>query len=83
MNIIQHLVNKKLNNMTGPDLLKLSKEYNISITVEQAQQVSVLIKGQNINIYNDAERLALIQKIAKVTSPVTAQQVNTLLQKLL
>ncbi len=69
--------------MTGPDLLKLSKEYNISITVEQAQQVSVLIKGQNINIYNDAERLALIQKIAKVTSPVTAQQVNTLLQKLL
>jgi hypothetical protein len=83
MNIIQHLVNKKLNNMTGPDLLKLSKEYNISITVEQAQQVSVLIKGQNINIYNDAERLALIQKIAKVTSPVTAQQVNNLLQKLL
>ncbi|UOY94030.1 DUF2624 domain-containing protein [Ectobacillus sp. JY-23] len=83
MNIIQHLVNKKLNNMTGPDLLKLSKEYNISITVEQAQQVSVLIKGQNINIYNDAERLALVQKIAKVTSPATAQQVNTLLQKLL
>ncbi|WP_028399226.1 DUF2624 domain-containing protein [Ectobacillus panaciterrae] len=83
MNIIQQIVNKKLNGITAAELMKLSKDYQITITVEQAQQVTALIKGQNINIYNSAERLELIKKIAKVTSPSTAQQVNMLLQKLL
>ncbi|MBO9129617.1 DUF2624 domain-containing protein [Bacillus sp. 165] len=83
MNIIQQIVNKKLNNITVGELLKFSKDYQIPITVDQAQQVVSLIKGQNINIYNDAERLELIKKIAQVTSPVTAQQVNILLQNLL
>jgi hypothetical protein len=83
MNIIQQIINKKLNNITVEELLKFSKEYQIPITVDQAQQVVFLIKGQNINIYNTAERLELIKKIAKVTSPATAQQVNILLQNLL
>jgi TRAP-type C4-dicarboxylate transport system substrate-binding protein len=83
MNIIQQIVNKKLNAITTNELLKYSTDYQIPITVEQAQQVVTLIKGQNINIYNPEERLELIKKIAKVTSPSTAQQVNTLLQKLL
>lgn len=82
MNIIQHIVNKKLNNITVEELLKYSKDYNIPISVAQAQQVVVLIKGQNINIYNSAERLKLINKIAAVTSPATAQQVNALLEQL-
>ena len=83
MNFIQQIVNKKLNNITANELLKLSKEYQIPITEEQAQKIVSLIKGKNINIYSHIERIELIKQIAKVTSPSTAQQVNTLLQNLL
>lgn len=83
MNFIQQIVNKKLNNITTNELLKLSKEYQIPITEEQAQKIVALIKGKNINIYSHTERIELIKQIAKVTSPSTAQQVNTLLQNLL
>lgn len=83
MNFIQQIINKKLNNITSNELLKLSKEYQIPITEEQAQKIVSLIKGKNINIYSHTERIELIKQIAKVTSPATAQQVNTLLQNLL
>ena len=83
MNFIQQIVNKKLNNITTNELLKLSKEYQIPITEDQAQKIVSLIKGKNINIYSHIERIELIKQIAKVTSPSTAQQVNTLLQNLL
>lgn len=75
-------MNKKLNGITAEELMKYGKEYNIAITVKQCQQVATLMKGQNINIYNDTERLQLIKKIAKVTSPETARQVNALLLNL-
>ncbi|MEN1934796.1 DUF2624 domain-containing protein [Paenibacillus sp. 102] len=83
MNLIKHIVNKKLNHMTAKELLKYSKEYAVSITTEQAEQIVPLLKGKNINIYDTGERLDLLKKIAKVTSPSTAQQINTLFQKLL
>ena len=83
MNFIQQIVNKKLNNITANELLKLSKEYQIPITEDQAQKIVSLIKGKNINIYSHIERIELIKQIAQVTSPSTAQQVNTLLQNLL
>ena len=69
--------------MTTKELLKYSKEYAVSITTEQAEQIVPLLKGQNVNIYDTGERLELLKKIAKVTSTATAQQINTLFQQLL
>lgn len=83
MNLIQQFVNKKLNNMTSKELLKYSVEYGVSITNEQADKIVTLIQGKQINIYDNQERLQLLKQIAKVTSPATAQQINTLFQKLI
>lgn len=83
MNFIHQLVNKKLNNITTKELLKYSQEYQVSITPEQAEQIVTLIHGKNINIYDTDARLYLLKQIAKVTSPATAQKVNTLFQQLL
>ncbi|MGG2013974.1 DUF2624 domain-containing protein [Bacillus sp. S10(2024)] len=83
MNLIQQFVNKKLNNMTSKELLKYSAEYGVSITNEQADKIVTLIQGKQINIYDDQERLQLLKQIAMVTSPATAQQINTLFQKLI
>ena len=77
MNLIKQLVNKKLNHISTKELLKYSKEYDVPITTAQADQIVGLMKGKKINIYDNDERLALLKQIAKVTSPATAQQVNT------
>ncbi|HDR7792011.1 TPA: DUF2624 domain-containing protein [Bacillus luti] len=83
MNLIKKIVNKKLNHISTKELLKYSEEYEVPITAAQADQIVLLIKGKNINIYDNNERLELLKEIAKVTSPTTAQQVNTLFQQLL
>ena len=83
MNLIKQLVNKKLNHISTKELLKYSKDYDVPITTAQADQIVGLMKGKNINIYDNDERLALLKQIAQVTSPATAQQVNTLFQQLL
>ena len=83
MNLIKQIVNKKLNHISTKELLKYSKEYDVPITTAQADQIVGLMKGKNINIYDNDERLALLKQIAQVTSPATAQQVNTLFQQLL
>ena len=83
MNLIKQLVNNKLNHISTKELLKYSKDYDVPITTAQADQIVGLMKGKNINIYDNDERLALLKQIAQVTSPATAQQVNTLFQQLL
>lgn len=83
MNLIQQIVNKKLNHISTKELLKYSKEYEVAITTEQAEKIVTLLQGKNINIYDTKERLELLKKIAKVTSPATAQQINILFQQLL
>ena len=83
MNLIKQIVNKKLNHISTKELLKYSKEYEVPITTAQADKIVLLMKGKNINIYDNTERLDLLKQIAKVTTPATAQQVNTLFQQLL
>ncbi len=69
MNLIKQIVNKKLNHISTKELLKYSKEYEVSITTAQADQIVLLMKGKNINIYDNNERLELLKQIAKVTYP--------------
>jgi len=48
MNLIKQIVNKKLNHISTKELLKYSKEYEVSITTAQADQIVLLMKGKNI-----------------------------------
>lgn len=82
MNIIQTLINKKVNSITPRDLLKLSQQYQVPLTPDQANKVAVLMNGKNINIYDLTQRKQLLAQIANVTSKQTAQQIDTIFQKL-
>jgi Protein of unknown function (DUF2624) len=81
--IIQAIVNKKINNISVEELLKLCQEHNITVTYTQAQQAVQVIRQKKVNIYDDNDRLELIHKIAQITNPTTAKQVNQLLLKLI
>lgn len=78
MNIYQQIVNKKLHNITGDELMKYSGEYNISLTPDQAKKVSALLQSKKVNVFNTSERIQLMKEVAKITGHETAKKVNQL-----
>ena len=82
MNLIQMIVNKKVNNITPQELLNFSQQYQVSLSLDQATKITSLLRGQNINIYDDFQRGQLLNKIASVTSIQTAHQMNAIFQRL-
>jgi Mn-dependent DtxR family transcriptional regulator len=78
MKLLQQIVNQKLNRLTQEDLLKYSKQYDITITSGQANKIVGLIRGKNINMFDTSERARLVKEIAKITSPAIAKQINQL-----
>ncbi|MBM7701502.1 DUF2624 domain-containing protein [Metabacillus iocasae] len=83
MNIIQKVVNHKVNNITVNELLKFSKQYNIALTEQQAKALVSIMREKQIDLYNVKERRELIKKIAQVTDTETAKKVNELFQQLM
>lgn len=83
MKLIQNVVNKKINNITIPELFKYCEQYHITITHSQAEQVVSVIQQKWIDIYNPKDRLKLLNNIALISNKETAQKVNQLLQKLI
>lgn len=79
--LFQKIINQKLNSLDVYGLLQLAKQNSLSIDRTQAQAIVKIIRGKNINIFDDAERISLLKRVAAITSPATAQQVNQLFQQ--
>lgn len=76
MKIFENIINHKVNTITGTELSKYAKQFNISVTEQQSEQIAQYLKGKKVNIFNDIERTELIKEIAKVAGPKTAREVN-------
>ncbi|PLR76979.1 DUF2624 domain-containing protein [Bacillus sp. V3-13] len=82
MKIFQNIINHKINTISADELLKYAKQFQIKVSRQQAQKVATYLRGKQINIFNDAERTALIKEIAKVAGPDTAREVNRIFLEL-
>ncbi|MBS2969717.1 DUF2624 domain-containing protein [Metabacillus sp. KIGAM252] len=81
MILFQKIVNQKVNSITADELLQLAKQNQLSINPAQAVQIVKVIKGKNVNIFNENERRKLLASIAAITSTATAQQVDLLFKQ--
>ncbi|WP_421379888.1 DUF2624 domain-containing protein [Bacillus salacetis] len=81
MKLLQNVVNHKINNITGDDLLSYGKQFGVKISPEQAKKIAAYLRGKNINIFNDAERSKVVKEIAKIAGPATAKEVNKIFTK--
>ncbi len=81
MILFQKIINQKLNSISVEELLQYAKQFNVAIDQTQAAKVVSIINGQNINIFNHLERKQLLNQIAAITSPETANEVNAIFQK--
>lgn len=78
MNIFENIINHKINTITADELVKYGNQFQISITMSQAQKIAEYLRGKQINIFNNRDRVKVIKEIAKVAGPETAKEVNRL-----
>lgn len=76
--IFENIINHKINTITGEELLKYAKQFNIKVNQQQAKKVAEYLKGKNVNIFDARQRAALVKEIAKIAGPETAREVNKL-----
>jgi len=76
--IFENIINHKINTITGEELLKYAKQFNINVNRLQAKKIAEYLRGKNFNIFDDGERASLVKEIAKTAGPETAREVNKL-----
>jgi len=76
MGLIESIINMKISNITGKELLKYGQPFNISVTESQADQIAAYLRSSKANIFNDEDRAKVIREIAKIAGPQTAKKVN-------
>ncbi len=82
MSIYKHIVNQKLKNLSANDLSLYSEQYNLKLSTNEVEKIIEVIQTNTINIFDDNERTKWIRELARITSPNTARQVNTLLMQI-
>ncbi|MDC3415539.1 DUF2624 domain-containing protein [Aquibacillus salsiterrae] len=81
-NIVKQMVIKKLRSITPNELLGYSKEYGISITKQQAEEITNYLSKTKLNPMEEKDRLKLFKKLAQITDLKTAQKAQKLFAKL-
>ncbi|MED3548967.1 DUF2624 domain-containing protein [Cytobacillus praedii] len=78
MKIFENIINHKIGTITGDELMKYGKQFQIIITKQQADKIADYLRGKQVNIFNDDERTRVVKEIAKIAGPETARAVNKL-----
>ena len=76
MKLIQNMINFKVNSITGDELYKYAKQFNVSLSKGDAEKIATYLRGKRVDLFNDQSRAQVIKEIAKITSPETAKQIN-------
>jgi Protein of unknown function (DUF2624) len=83
MKFLEKIINAKINGISGKELQKFAYQFNIEVSLEQAELVSQYLKGKNIDIFNETDRTNVLKEITKIAGTETAKKVNELFSNLI
>ncbi|RSK27867.1 DUF2624 family protein [Bacillus sp. HMF5848] len=84
MNVLHQMVIQKIKATTPEELITYAKQYDITLSMQQAKKVVKLIKQTNPeDIYDNTKRRKLLKKIAVITNIKVAKQLNEMFNKYL
>lgn len=78
LKIFENIINHKINTISGEELLRYAKQFNISVTEQETNKVAEYLRSTKVNIFNNKDRTRLIKEIAKISGSKTAREVNQL-----
>ena len=78
MKFLESIINMKLNSIRPDELLGMAGQYGIKLTFEEAQAVSMELRGKNYNLFNPDQRAYVVNKIAGIIGSERALQIESL-----
>lgn len=81
MRIFENIINHKINTITGSELLKYAQQFQLSISRAQADKVASILRGRNVNIFDQGERTMILKEMEKIVGANTTKEVEALLVK--
>ena len=82
MKLFEMMVNHKMNQIRPDELLSLARQHHVTLTPKQAEDISALLAGKNINIFDIRQRQNVLGQIAQVAGAGTARDIENLFNKL-
>ena len=82
MKLFEMMVNHKINSIRPDELLSLAKQHKVALTQKQAQDITALLTGKNINIFDIRQRQNVLGQITKVAGASTAREIESLFNNL-
>ncbi|WP_077621487.1 DUF2624 domain-containing protein [Sediminibacillus massiliensis] len=80
--MLESMVIKKIRQLSTNDLLHYSKQYDIPLTKQQADQIVATLKNETFNPLEENDRMKMFKKLAQITDVKTAQKANKLFRQL-
>ncbi|MGG3842577.1 DUF2624 domain-containing protein [Anoxybacillus kestanbolensis] len=81
MNVYHKIVQRKMKSMTANELMMYAKEYNVSLSPQEADIIIQMMREKTIDVFNEQARKNWIRELANRTSPQLAKQANDLIRQ--
>ncbi|SFA70674.1 Protein of unknown function [Lentibacillus halodurans] len=80
---IKQMINKKLKQLSPDELLYYARQYNFSISKEQARLITAYLRQNPIDPFDPGKRAKMFKELARITDQETANQAQSLFQKMI
>lgn len=80
---VQQMINHKINTLTPRQLYQLANQYNVSVSMTQARQITAILHRQPVNIADEMQRKRILNQIAHEVDPGVARKIKTMLESFL
>lgn len=82
MKLFETMINHKINKIKDYELQSIASQYGVSLTQNEAHNISRILAGRNINVFDTVQRQNVLSEIAEVAGSKTANQIAKLFTQL-
>ncbi|MFJ7975041.1 DUF2624 family protein [Peribacillus sp. JNUCC 23] len=82
MKLFETMINHKINKIKDYELQSIASQHGVSLTQNEAYNISRILAGRNINVFDTVQRQNVLSEIAEVAGSKTANQIGKLFTQL-
>ncbi|MGE8078157.1 DUF2624 family protein [Peribacillus loiseleuriae] len=82
MKLFETMINHKINKIQAHELQSIAGQHGVSLTQKDAHSISRILVGRNINVFDSVQRKNVLNEIAEIAGPSTANQIAKLFTQL-
>lgn len=80
---IKEMVKSKLKQLTSEELLYYGKQYDFSLTENEAQKIVAYLKNHTVDPFNTHDQKKMFTALAEITDPGTANKADLLFKEII